>query len=143
MKQYFNLNDRARKAYESNNGGHLSSDAAVYPETDLMDLPNNPEEPEEVELPHISILRQVLMYLGAFLGVLLSSAIMQFRSGASDPAISIPKVILSAAVAFVIIPVVYEKLNLNPDAPFIVQFAIFVQNGVFWHMLIDSIGSTL
>jgi hypothetical protein len=142
MKQYFNLNDRARKAYESNNGGHLISDAAEYPETNPMDLPNKPEEPEEPELPHISILRQVLMYLGAFLGVLLSSAIMQFRSGSIDPTISIPKVILSAAVAFVIIPVVYEKLNLNPDAPFIVQFAIFVQNGVFWHMLIDSIGST-
>jgi hypothetical protein len=141
MKQYFNLNDRARKAYESNNGGHLSSDlAAAYPETNPMDLPNEPKEPE---LPHISILRQLLMYLGAFLGVLLSSAIMQFRSGSIDPTISIPKVILSAAVAFVIIPVVYEKLNLNPDAPFIVQFAIFVQNGVFWHMLIDSIGSTL
>jgi hypothetical protein len=41
------------------------------------------------------------------------------------------------------IPVVYEKLTLNPHAPFIVQFAIFVQNGVFWHMLIDSIGSVL
>jgi hypothetical protein len=68
---------------------------------------------------------------------------MQFRSGQTDPAISIPKVILSAAVAFVIIPVVYEKLNLNPDAPFIVQFAIFVQNGVFWHMLIDSIGAVM
>ncbi|MBU7038616.1 MAG: hypothetical protein HXS52_11850 [Theionarchaea archaeon] len=36
-----------------------------------------------------------------------------------------------------------EKLNLNPDAPFIVQFAIFVQNGVFWHMLIDSIGAVM
>jgi hypothetical protein len=139
MKQYFNLNDRARKAYENNNGGHLFSDAAAYPETNSMDIPSEVEEPE---LSHISILRQVLMYLGAFLGVLLSSAIMQFRSGSIDPTISIPRVILSAAVAFVIIPVVYEKLNLNPDAPFIVQFAIFVQNGVFWHMLIDSIGST-
>jgi hypothetical protein len=142
MKQYFNLNDRVRKAYENNNGGSLSSDAATaYQETNTVDPPNKSEEPEE--LPHLSILRQVLMYFGAFVGVLLSSAIMQFRSGQIGPTISITEVIVSAVVALVIIPVVYEKLNLNPDAPFIVQFAIFVQNGVFWHVLIDSIGSVL
>jgi hypothetical protein len=140
MRQYFDLNERVRKAWENNNGGSLHNGtlAAAYSETEEMDAPEEPSA-----LPYLSILRQVLMYLGAFLGVLLSSAIMQFRSGASDPTISIPEVILSAAVAFIIVPVVYEKLNLNPDAPFIVQFAIFVQNGVFWHMLIDSIGSTL
>ena len=139
MKQYFDLNERVKKAWENNNGGslHHGTMAAAHSETEKLDTP----EPDE--LPYLSILRQVLMYLGAFVGVLLSSAIMQFRSGAADPAISIPEVILSAAIAFVIIPVVYEKLNLNPDAPFIVQFAIFVQNGVFWHMLIDSIGSVL
>jgi hypothetical protein len=139
MKQYFNLNDRARKAWENNNGGslHNGTMAVAYPETDQLDI----SEPDD--LPYLTVLRQVLMYLGAFVGVLLSSAIMQFRSGQTDPAISIPKVILSAVVAFVIIPVVYEKLNLNPDAPFIVQFAVFVQNGVFWHMLIDSIGAVM
>jgi hypothetical protein len=138
----FNLNDRVRKAYENNNGGSLSSDAAAAcQKTNTEDPPDKPEELEE--LPHLSILRQVLMYLGAFVGVLLSSAIMQFRSGQVSPTINLTEVIVSAAVAFVIIPVVYEKLNLNPDAPFIVQFAIFVQNGVFWHMLIDSIGSVL
>jgi hypothetical protein len=140
MKQYFDLNERVKKAWENNNGSslHNGTTAAAYPETKELDTPEGSSE-----LPYLSILRQVLMYLGAFVGVLLSSAIMQFRSGAADPAISIPEVILSAVVAFVIIPVVYEKLNLNPDAPFIVQFAIFVQNGVFWHMLIDSIGSVL
>jgi hypothetical protein len=139
MKQYFNLNDRARKAWENNNGGTLHTDTipAAYPETDQLDI----SEPDD--LPYLTVLRQVLMYFGAFVGVLLSSAIMQFRSGQTDPAISIPEVILSAAIAFVIIPVVYEKLNLNPDAPFIVQFAIFVQNGVFWHILIDSIGAVM
>jgi hypothetical protein len=138
MKQYFDLNERVRKAWENNNGGSLHNGTipAALQNEEL-------DTPELGDLPYLPMLRQILMYLGAFLGVLLSSAIMQFRSGSIDPTISIPKVILSAAVAFVIIPVVYEKLNLNPDAPFIVQFAIFVQNGVFWHMLIDSIGSTL
>jgi hypothetical protein len=139
MKQYFDLNERVRKAWENNNGGSLHNGTipAVHEETEELDI----SEPED--LPYLTVLRQVLMYFGAFVGVLLSSAIMQFRSGALNPAISIPEVILSAVVAFVIIPMVYEKLNLNPHAPFIVQFALFVQNGVFWHMLIDSIGSTL
>jgi hypothetical protein len=139
MKQYFDLNERVRKAWENNNGGSLHNDtmAAAYPDTEELN------RSESDDLPYLTVLRQVLMYLGAFVGVLLSSAIMQFRSGALNPAISIPEVILSAVVAFVIIPVVYEKLNLNPDAPFIVQFAIFVQNGVFWHMLIDSIGAVM
>ena len=139
MKQYFDLNERVRKAWENNNGGSLHNGMipAAYQDTEESDTP------EPGALPYLSILRQVLMYLGAFVGVLLSSAIMEFRSGSIDPAISIPEVILSAAVAFVIIPVVYEKLNLNPDAPFIVQFAVFVQNGVFWHMLIDSIGAVI
>ncbi|MGC1120638.1 MAG: hypothetical protein WBA22_06050 [Candidatus Methanofastidiosia archaeon] len=139
MKQYFDLNERVKRAWENNNGGslHNGTVAAALQETEELDIP------ELGNLPYLTVLRQVLMYFGAFVGVLLSSAIMQFRSGQLDPAISIPKVILSAAVAFVIIPVVYEKLNLNPDAPFIVQFAIFVQNGVFWHMLIDSIGAVM
>ncbi|MBU7037630.1 MAG: hypothetical protein HXS52_06835 [Theionarchaea archaeon] len=138
MKQYFDLNERVKRAWENNNGGSLNNGmipAAL--QTEELDTP------EPGALHYLSILRQVLMYLGAFVGVLLSSAIMEFRSGSIDPAISIPEVILSAAVAFVIIPVVYEKLNLNPDAPFIVQFALFVQNGVFWHMLIDSIGAIM
>jgi hypothetical protein len=139
MKQYFNLNERVKKAWENNNGGSLRDGtiSAAYQETKELDTS------ELGDLPYLPVLRQVLMYFGAFVGVLLSSAIMQFRSGALNPAISIPEVILSAIVAFVIIPVVYEKLNLNPDAPFIVQFAIFVQNGVFWHMLIDSIGAVM
>ncbi|MBU7022512.1 MAG: hypothetical protein HXS41_15800 [Theionarchaea archaeon] len=140
MRQYFDLNERVRRAWENNNGGSLHNGTipVALPETEELDT-----HEEAHELPYLSVVRQVLMYLGAFVGVLLSSAIMQFRSGALNPAISIPEVVLSAAVAFVIIPVVYEKLNLNPDAPFIVQFALFVQNGVFWHMLIDSIGAVM
>jgi len=42
----------------------------------------------------------------------------------------------------VIIPVVFEKLSVRPDAPFIVRFGLFVQNGVFWQVIIGSIGKT-
>ena len=83
------------------------------------------------------------MYCGTFLGVLLSTAVAHFRSGNVDMTITLGEVIASAVIAFVIIPLVYEKLSLNPKAPFIVQFGLFVQNGVFWHVLIDSVGSAL
>jgi hypothetical protein len=69
--------------------------------------------------------------------------VAHFRSGSIDLTITAGEIILSAVIALVIIPLVYEKLNLNPGAPFIVQFGLFVQNGVFWHVLIDSIGSVL
>ena len=83
------------------------------------------------------------MYLGTFLGIVFSTAICQFRSGDIQLTIPIGEIILSAVIAVVIIPLVYEKLMLNPRAPLIVQFGIFVQNGVFWHVLIDSVGSLL
>jgi hypothetical protein len=82
------------------------------------------------------------MYVGTFIGVLLSTAVTHFRSG-NTLTFTLGEVVVSAVIALVIIPVVYEKLQLNPEAPFIVQFGIFVQNGVFWHVLIDSVGSVL
>ena len=91
----------------------------------------------------LSFLHQLLMYVGTFLGIVFSTAICQFRSGSVNLEFPIGEIILSAVIAVVIIPLVYEKLMLNPRAPLIVQFGIFVQNGVFWHVLIDSIGSLL
>jgi hypothetical protein len=73
----------------------------------------------------------------------LSTAVTHFRFGNTDLTITLGEVILSAVIAFIIVPLVYEKLMLNPKAPFIVQFGLFVQNGVFWHILVDSIGSAL
>jgi hypothetical protein len=145
VKKYFNLNDRARKAWNNNGGNALvlsGGKPEVFPETgnhlqwDLATL--------EKESPgHISLVHQLLMYLGAFIGVLLSTAVTHFRSGNLDLTIPLGEVLVSAVIALVIIPLVYEKLMLNPKAPFVVQFGLFVQNGVFWHVLIDSIGSAL
>jgi hypothetical protein len=90
---------------------------------------------------YITLVHQILMYLGTFMGVLLSTGVTHFRLGNMDLTITLGEVIVSAVIAFIIVPLVYEKLMLNPKAPFIVQFGLFVQHGVFWHILIDSIGN--
>jgi hypothetical protein len=137
MKEYFNLNDRARKAW-NNNGGKVAIDRDLPVISELGAYIENIEGPFSLTLVH-----QTLMYLGTFMGVLLSTAVTHFRFGNTDLTITLGEVILSAVIAFIIVPLVYEKLIVNPKAPFIVQFGLFVQNGVFWHILIDSIGSTL
>jgi hypothetical protein len=145
MLKFFDLNDRVRKAQDNGgktfavpgipevfpeSGAHLEWDSAIL--EDIEEIPG-----------YLTLVNQGLMYCGTFLGVLLSSAVSHFRSGSVDITLTLGEVTASAVVAFVIIPLVYEKLSLNPKAPFIVQFGLFVQNGVFWHVLIDSIGRAL
>ena len=127
--KYFDLNDRVQKGLRNNGGAVIEKDPG------LIDSSMYPE------IPMLSFPHQLLMYLGTFLGIVFSTAICQFRSGSVHLELPIGEIILSAVIAVVIIPLVYEKLMLNPRAPLIVQFGIFVQNGVFWHVLIDSVGS--
>jgi hypothetical protein len=139
VKEYFNLNDRARKAW-NNNGGKvaLDRDLPVFSESESGVYKEITEG-----LSTITLIHQILMYLGTFMGVLLSTAVTHFRFGNADLTITLGEVIVSAVIAFIIVPLVYEKLIVNPKAPFVVQFGLFVQHGVFWHILIDSIGSIL
>jgi hypothetical protein len=82
--------------------------------------------------------KQILLYTGAFIGVLLSSALNQFVSGSPvQIKITVITFVFSAFIALVIIPNVYEKLN--PESPFIVQFGLFVQNGVFWNLILNTV----
>jgi hypothetical protein len=138
VKEYFSLNSRARRAW-NNNGGSVMNGLPVI---SLENVDENHQEITEVPFT-ITLIHQVLMYLGTFMGVLLSTAVTHFRFGNADLTITLGEVVLSAVIAFIIVPLVYEKLIVNPKAPFIVQFGLFVQNGVFWHILIDSIGSIL
>jgi hypothetical protein len=146
MKEYFNLNERARRARDNNDGKSfvVTGMPEVFPETGSHLEWNSATLENIEEIPgHLTVGTQVLMYLGTFLGVLLSTAVAHFRSGNVNITITLGEVIASAIIALAIIPLVYEKLSLNPKAPFIVQFGLFVQNGVFWHVLIDSIGSAM
>jgi hypothetical protein len=141
MKKYFDLNSRALKSWKNNGmAAVINGVPDIFPETGEHLSWKSPT----VRNPAcLSVTRQLLMYLGTFLGVLVSTAVAHFRTGNVNVTITLSEVAVSAVIALVIIPLVYEKLMLNPKAPFIVQFGLFVQNGVFWHVLIDSIGSIL
>lgn len=85
--------------------------------------------------------QQILMYFGVFIGVFFSSVVNEFKKGeVINLRVDAPTLIVSAIVALVIIPVAYEKLKLNAKVPFIVRFGLFVQNGVFWQVIFNSLG---
>ena len=123
MRNFFDLNSRTQKAWEKTI--HINA----------LDT--------DEELPRLSAVRQVLMYIGVFTGVVFSTAVNHLRSGTPEFSVTFTEAALAAVIALVIVPVVYEKLKLHPETPFVVQFGIFVQNGVFWHILIDSVGRIL
>jgi hypothetical protein len=142
MKKYFDLNNRTHNPWNQKHDSLIvEGQPDIFPESGEHLSWKSPERNEDRVF--LSVTRQLLMYLGTFIGVLLSTAVAHFGTGSTDLAITVGEVLVSAVIALVIIPLVYEKLNLNPKAPFIVQFGLFVQNGVFWHVLIDSIGSIL
>lgn len=95
----------------------------------------------------IPVLLQVVLYIGAIIGVLFSGAIMKASSGTSLTELSFNINLMSIAVASIIaimiIPDIYDKLMINRNAPFIVQFGLFVQNGVFWNTAILAIGKVV
>jgi hypothetical protein len=87
---------------------------------------------------------QVLMYVGVVTGVIFSSAVTQFQLGkAVSFNLTLTTIFVSAIIALVIIPVVFERLSVKPDGPFLVRFGLFVQHGVFWQVLFGFIGKTI
>jgi hypothetical protein len=94
-------------------------------------------------LKPMSLGEQLLMYFGVVIGVVFSSVVQQFKSGqVIGLKISLASLLVAGVIALVIIPVVFQKLTVRPDAPFLVRFGLFVQNGVFWHVITSSIGKT-
>jgi len=96
------------------------------------------------ERDKFSIQRQLLMYFGLLVGVVFSTAVNQFKKGEVanlniDPA----TIIISSIIALILVPMVYKNLRIDSKAPFIVQFGLFVQNGVFWNVIVDSLGKVV
>lgn len=84
---------------------------------------------------------QTLMYLAVLVGVVGSSAVMDLRSGGTIKYPSdLGTIAVSVIVSFVIIPLAYEKLQPSSRAPLIVRMGLFVQHGVFWQVLLGTIG---
>lgn len=78
-----------------------------------------------------SIAEQLLMYVGVLLGVYCSGMI---RGQEVQPTL-----LLAALIALIIVPISFEKLSVNPRAPLLVRFGLFVQNGVFWDVLLEAL----
>jgi hypothetical protein len=139
MWSYFDLNKRAhRSLLEELVDRQISTAKIIEPEPEVA------EEEKPKARVHLSPLLQIIMYFGIFIGIFFSTAVNQFKKeGAFNLAISVPTILISAVIALVLIPIVYEKLNLNPGSPFIVQFGLFVQHGVFWHVIFGAIGESI
>ena len=100
----------------------------------------NKTPPELSPPPQMPLWEQLLMYFAMMIGVIFSSAVMQFKSGEVDiTSLTTARVLISAIVAFVIAPVVFEKLTVMTDAPLLSRLGLFVQHGVFWSFLFGSI----
>ena len=139
MPNYFNLNERALKAWRK-----TGINSVIVNKDNLQkENPGDCSTTKKGKDPRMSLGNQLVMYFGTFLGVLLSTGISHLRSGNTGLTITLGEVVLSAIIALSIMPLVYEKLMLHPKAPLIVQFGLFVQNGVFWNVLICSVGGFL
>lgn len=88
----------------------------------------------------VPLWKQLIFYVGTLVGILFSSGIMQFQAGkTATVTFAAWTIVLSAVIALAIMPYTYKKA-VKPDAPFIVQLGLFVQEGVFWSVLLTSIG---
>ena len=84
------------------------------------------------------------MYLGVLVGVLGSTAVQQFKAGGEVAfRVSWGMLAVAALVALVLIPLVFEKLKVDPHAPFLVRLGLFVQNGVFWQVVMAGVAKAL
>jgi hypothetical protein len=69
-----------------------------------------PSSPAQLQSSHMPLWEQLMMYFGTVTGVLLGSAVMQFKPGEFKTfSVTIASVIISAVIALVIIPVVFEN----------------------------------
>lgn len=89
----------------------------------------------EAKEGRLSLYEQFAMYLGLVVGVIFSSHLRGTQETTTW--------VFAAVTALVISPVAFEKFKLAPDSPFFVKFGLFVQNGVFWDILFEAIGSKL
>ena len=87
----------------------------------------------QAEDGQLSLLEQCMMYCGVLLGVYFSGVVRghDFR----------PTFLLAAMLALLIVPFAFEKLRMNPEIPLLVRLGLFVQNGVFWDVMLQAIGT--
>lgn len=92
----------------------------------------------------LPVSKQALMYAGLFIGVIFSAAVRDLEAGGSASFnVDSSALLVSAVIALMLVPMVYKNLRLSAKTPFVAQFGLFVQHGVFWNVLIDSLGKLI
>ena len=134
---YFDLNKRSFSAKASQDAGFSELTNVIREKTPDSEF----KKKGKTEKHSMSLWEQISTYFGIVAGVLFSSAAMQMNAGTPlSINISFTSISLSLVIAFVILPVAYEKLNVDPDSPILVRIGFAVQHGVFWQVLFGSIG---
>jgi hypothetical protein len=131
---YFDLNERSRA------NGTLQSPGGTVSDDPLSPAPPPAPAPAPAT-SGMSPIEQAAMYLFIVLGVLFAPFLNLISNGTALPKELVNPVIVvgAAIIGFFIIPTVWEKVGARPDAPAIVRFALFFQNGVFWQTILGTI----
>jgi len=156
---YFNLNDRVLRTLKKSRFDEVSMlmEVEMLPPSKRRAARKRPAAkkraaashtkritPSPPPPPHMSLWEQLLLYFGTVIGVIFSSAVMQFEPGESISInISWASVLISSVVALVIMPIAFEKLRVGSDSPFIFRIGLFVQHGVFWQVLFGAAGKAV
>lgn len=81
------------------------------------------------------LIEQIALYAGIPVGVYLCSNLKIVEIGISQP--------LAAFIALIVTPAFYEKLNIAPNTLFLIRFTFFIQQGVFWTVLCETVNQSL
>lgn len=147
LLRYFDLNERRMRAWarlrweqkQSNLDSGLGKENAAPPkstgDTDLSSA--------ERQLQSMSIARQLLMYGAVIVGVIFSGAIQEGKTFPTSLREVLFGLLVSGVIALILMPVVYEKVMVDPTAPLIVHLGLFVQHGVFWRVILKLLENAL
>jgi len=135
MSNYFDLNSRMEKAYETNIKNNLEGFMLYSLRSEGASTPTQPAaHPNQM-----SFIEQIVMYLGIVLGVIFSSTVMNYsNNGVIDFTFSFGTMVIAFLVGLFIMPYVFEKVAFV-GKPVLIQFSLFFQNGVLWQVIATAI----
>ncbi|MBF0464271.1 MAG: hypothetical protein HQK88_05170 [Nitrospirae bacterium] len=134
LLKYFDLNVRTTKAYV-----RLSEDVKHRGFG-----PDDVKKSKKNVKTDLTWWEQVFMYVGVVIGIIFSKSLNVYsNSGILSLDIGIQAFLVYSVIALVTIPIIYEKLSIKANTPFIVRFGLFVQYGVFGELILNSVIRTI
>ena len=93
------------------------------------------------EAQALPVIEQVFLFLFVAVGVFFSAWVVS--SPASAIEFSLVRVGFALFISFLLFAQVYDRLGSSADAPFLVKASVAVQNGAFWNLLVDGLGTQI